>query len=316
MKKIDEKKFTSKYTIVLFYKYIELENPTQEMNYQREVCKELGLTGRILLAEEGINGTLEGESQKVWEYIKIMQKDERFKDIDFKLAEGTGSAFPRLMIKVRKEIVTTGLQGEDRKIGPLHKTTGKYLSADELYNWYKEGKEFYIIDMRNDFEYDVGRFQNSIWCPDMYHFRDLPKALPQIEHLKNKTVLTVCTGGVRCETASGLLMKYGFKDVYQLHNGIHTFIEKYPNTFFDGKMYVFDGRMVWGFGSDLPEHKSIGKCKICQCASEHFVNWNDEDGTRKHGIICEKCCEKGAVNLQEGYKKQFQNACKVELKKI
>ena len=75
-----------------------------------------------------------------------------------------------------------------------------------------------------------------------------------------------------------------------------------------------DGRMVWGYGADKPEHKSIGKCKVCGCDSEHFVNWNDEDGTRKHGIICEKCCSEGRVNLQEGYKKQFQNACKVEYK--
>lgn len=134
------------------------------------------------------------------------------------------------------------LNDGDPDLGPVGGTTGTYLSADELYQWFVDGKEFYIIDMRNDYETEVGQFINSI-CPKGFrNFRNLPDVLPEMEHLRDKTVVTVCTGGIRCEKASGFLLKHGFSDVYQLHNGIVTFMEKFPNEYFKGKLYVFDQR--------------------------------------------------------------------------
>jgi UPF0176 protein len=290
------------YGILLYYKYVEVADPTGLMHVQRMLCERLGLMGRIIVAHEGINGTVEGTAAACQEYMDIMKQDERFADINFKISEGTGVAFPRLSIKVRPEIVATGL--DDKKVGPLHGKTGTYLSADELYAWYEQGREFYIVDMRNDYEYDVGRFKNSLFPEGLYHFRDLPKNVEKIAHLRGKTVVTVCTGGVRCETASGLLLEHGFADVYQLHNGMHDFIAKFPNTFFEGKMYVFDGRETWGFGADLPGHEVVGRCRVCGGESEHFVNWNEESGERKHGIVCPECCAAGKVELQEGYRKR------------
>lgn len=284
------------YKIILYYKYIQIDNPQAFTIAHKELCKNLGFTGRVLIAEEGINGTLEGTSEKIEEYMDMMKADPRFADINWKMSEGTGNAFPKLMVKHRKEIVTTGIEGKD--IGPLNKVTGKYLSADELYQWYQQGKEFYVVDMRNDYEFEVGRFANSIFPEGLYHFRDVPQVVEKLAHLKDKTVVTVCTGGVRCETASGLLMKYGFKDVYQLENGIVTFMEKFPNTFFEGKLYVFDQRMTIGFNTDSPEHKIVGKCRICHAPSEHLVNW-DDNGRRAHGIICVACCRSGKVELQQ-----------------
>jgi UPF0176 protein len=134
----------------------------------------------------------------------------------------------------------------------------------------------------------------------------VPKAIKSIEKLKNKTVVTVCTGGVRCETASGLLMKYGFKDVYQLENGIVTFMEKYPNTYFEGKLLVFDERQMIGFNTDSKEHKIVGKCRICGAKSENIINYYS-NGKNTYGIICIDCANSGKVELERKPTSQIRN---------
>ena len=283
------------FTVLLFYKYVELDELDELMKTQRELCERLNLKGRILVATEGINGTVEGTSLNVEKYIDEMNKDKRFKDINWKKSKGTGNAFKKLKVKVRNEIVTTGIA--DKDFGPLKKLSGKYLSPEELYTWYKEGKEFYVVDMRNDFEFDMGRFKNSLWPKGLGHFRDVPKAIDSISNLKDKTIVTVCTGGVRCETASGLLLKYGFKNVYQLENGIVTFMEKFPNTFFEGKLVVFDEREAIGFNTESPDHKMVGKCRVCQKPSENLVNYFD-GGKNTYGIICVDCCNNNKVELE------------------
>ncbi len=291
-----------KYTVLLYYKYAHIKNPQDVMDWQREICQKLNLKGRILIAHEGINGTIEGTDSNIKQYIKETEKDlpagrqvKRFRGINWKKSKGTGTAFKKLVVKVRPEIVTTGIA--DKDFGPLKKVTGKYLSSDKLKEWYEQGREFYVVDMRNDYEFEVGRFKNSVWPQGLGHFRDVPSAIKSIEKLKDKTVVTVCTGGVRCETASGLLIKYGFKEVYQLENGIVTFMEKYPNTYFEGKLLVFDGRETIAFNQDQPEHKVIGKCRICRNKSENLVNYFD-GGKNTYGIICINCCESNKVELE------------------
>ncbi len=289
------------FVVVLYYKYTQLDDPKEVMNCQRTICEKLNLKGRILIAHEGINGTVEGRAHDIEQYIKETEKDAPFKDINWKKSAGDGSAFKKLIVRVRAEIVTTGIP--DKDFGPLKRVTGKYLDAEELYAWFCEKREFYIIDMRNDFEYELGRFKNSIWPQGLGHFRDVPNAIKSIENLKDKTVVTVCTGGVRCETASGLLIKYGFRDVYQLRDGIVTFMEKYPNLFFEGKLVVFDGRETIGFNTEAPEHKTVGRCRNCGGTSENLVNyWNN--GVDTYGVICKKCIEANRITLSRDY---YQN---------
>jgi UPF0176 protein len=284
-----------KHTILLYYKYTNLKEPHDEMIRQRAWCEALNLKGRIIIASEGINGTLEGTTNNTQKYIELMNSDRKFNNINWKKSVGTGTAFKKLSVKVRPEIVTTGIP--DKDFGPLNKRTGKYLSAKELRRWYDEGREFYVIDMRNDYEFEIGRFKNSIWPDGLGHFRDVAKTIKSIINLKNKTIVTVCTGGVRCETASGLLQKYGFSDVYQLEHGIVTFMEKYPNTYFEGKLLVFDGRETMGFNVDDPKHKIVGKCRNCGKKSENLVNYYENE-KNKYGILCEKCCKSGKIELQ------------------
>ena len=131
----------------------------------------------------------------------------------------------------------------------------KYLSSEELDDWTQnKDKEFYIVDMRNNYEYSLGHFKNSI----------LPKILPELEHLKNKTIVTACTGGIRCEKASEFLLKNNFADVYQLKDGTHTYMEKYPNRDLLGELFVFDNRVAIGFNLDSSDHKIV--CANCVIA--------------------------------------------------
>ncbi len=256
------------------------------MAEHRQLCERLGLKGRIIIASEGINGTVEGSSADTKLYMEVLQRDSRFTDIKFKQSTGTGSSFPKLSIKVRPEIVSLGLGESD--INP-NQVTGKHLAAETLHEWIEAGKEFYIVDMRNDYEHRVGHFAGSV-LPPMEDFRDLPKVLPQLAHLKHKTVVTVCTGGVRCEKASGYLVSQYFQDVYQLQDGIVTYMEKYPNQDFKGQLYVFDNRITMGFNLDDPQREIIGKCGKCGTASEAYVNCANL-ACHKHFIVCADCRE-------------------------
>lgn len=292
------------YTIALYYKYVHIKDPQALATSQRLLCERLGLTGRIIIAEEGINGTCEGLNDAVKEYCNELKKDPRFADVHFKLSEGTGAAFGRLSIKVRSEIVSTHL-GEDN-VDP-RKETGTYLRPDELKKWYENGEDFVVVDMRNDFEFASGHFENSV-PSGMKYFRDLAKVPENISTLKVKKVLTVCTGGVRCEKASAYLLKKGFKDVYQLDGGIVSYMEKYPNQEFKGSLYVFDNRMVMDFDKkaleigEKPQHEIVGRCVVCATPSERYVNCENDD-CHIHYILCATCGANGSFCTEECKKK-------------
>lgn len=275
------------YQVLLFYKYVRIPDVAETVKAQRELCESLNLTGRILIAAEGINGTLEGEVSAVARYQEAMRGNPLFSDIAFKKSPGTGAAFPRLMVKERPEVVTSGFAPA---IDPEKRVTGKYLKPEELKEWIKSGREFYIVDMRNDYEQKSGYFDGSI-LSGVKNFKDLPKFIPKIKHLKDKEILTVCTGGIRCEKASGLLLENGFENVYQLEGGIHSYMEKYPNEDFKGKLYVFDNRLLVGFNTTDSKHELVGRCETCGKQSENYVNCA-HDACHKHYIACEDCHRK------------------------
>lgn len=278
---------SSDFQILLYYKYIRIDDPASLMAQQRALCERLGLTGRILIAEEGINGTLEGTTQATEEYVRELFSDSRFSDIHMKRSVGTGSAFPKLRIKVRKEIVGTHFPAE---IDPS-KETSKHISADELHAMLRSDEKIHIIDMRNDYEFKIGRFENSI-LPSLENSRDLAETVKELEPLKNKKIVTVCTGGVRCEKMSAYLLHEGFTDVSQLHGGIVTYMEKYPNKDFKGKLYVFDNRISMGFETDSPEHEIITSCEHCGVKTDHYVNCGDNKCHRQR-IACKECIASG-----------------------
>ena len=281
------------YKILLYYKYTKVENPEALAAWHRGVCEVLGLKGRILIAKEGINGTVEGTVENTERYKEMLREIGKtpgtkmmgkFSNIEFKESVGTGRAFPKMKIKVRNEIVSLHLGDED--VDP-NKITGKRLSPDELKRWYQSNEDFVVLDMRNDYEYAVGRFKNSV-NPQIENFREVPQHLEEIAKYKDKKVLTVCTGGVRCEKASGYLLKNGFKDVYQLHGGMHKYMEKFPGEDFLGTLYTFDGRIVMDFGG---KREIVGKCYFCGNLSERYENCARPECNRRF-IRCNECAER------------------------
>lgn len=270
------------HVIALFYKYVTIEDPESFKEAHRELCERLGIKGRFIVAAEGLNGTCEGTPDAINAYVQELTSDPRFADMHFKYSQGIGAAFPKIKIKVRPEIVSLGLGDDDFNPNDF---TAPHLKPEELHAWFENQKDFVIVDMRNDYEHRVGHFPNSV-LPSMKYFRELPKVLPELDHLKDKTVLTVCTGGVRCEKASGYLLKKGFKDVHQLDGGMVSYMEQYPAQNFLGGMYTFDGRIVMDY--DDGNHPVIGSCKNCGAATEHVMDCKNESC---HGqmVLCNEC---------------------------
>ena len=272
------------YQVLLFYKYIDLADPEVVALRLRSLALQYGLLGRAIIATEGVNATFEGTAEATEAFVNDFFEDERFADIQVKRSVGNGKTFPKLSVKVREEMVGTHLKKEEAD--PL-RVTGTRLSADELHEWYKENKDFVVVDMRNDYEYASGHFKNSI-DPGLRASRDLPEAMPKLEPLKNKTVVTVCTGGVRCEKMSSYLLNQGFKDVYQLEGGIHTYLEKYPIGEFKGTLYTFDQRVTMDFDT---AKEVIGACRLCGEKTEKYVNCVNVE-CHLHFLACEGCHER------------------------
>lgn len=289
----------SSHTILLYYRYANVRNPQALVGWHKGFCSARNLKGRIIIAEEGINGTLEGLTADTDAYMKALRDyvdvgdfkgpvgkrgpHTPFRKIEFKISEGDGTAFRRLSVKLRNEIVSAHL-GED-DVNP-NRVTGNRLSAKELHELIHSGDDVAIIDMRNSYEFKVGHFANSI-DPGMDNFRDLPKVLPKIEHLKDKKVVTVCTGGVRCEKASGYLKTKGFKEVYQLDGGIVSYMNAYPGNDFNGALYVFDNRIIMDTTKD---RAIVGKCDICGVLTERYQNCSNNECNAKM-LCCEACSD-------------------------
>ena len=272
----------SQYTIILFYNYTHITDPSQVMRDQRELCERLNLKGRTLIAHEGINSTLEGTGESIQQYWKEFTSDPRFADTHLKQSEGTGDAFPKLSIKVRPEIVSMHLGDND--FTP-EEVTGNHVKPEELREWIKNGEDFEIVDMRSDYEYRIGKFKGSRVL-GINNFREIPNSIDKIEDLKDKKVVAVCTGGVKCEKASGYLLRQGFKDVHQLDGGIVSYMEKFPNEDFEGKLFVFDNRMSMSFETDSPKHKIIANCDKCDAQDDTYY-----DCAYKHCPSLFICCD-------------------------
>jgi len=274
------------HTVILFYSFVDIAQPEAVRDEQRALCEQLGLKGRILIAGEGINGTLEGTNESIAAYKKTMNEHELFKNMPFKESAGSGIAFRSLDIRVRNEIVTLGAGRFD-----VAKETAAEMTADELHQLYESDEDFVVLDLRNDYEIEAGYFEKTEH-PNLRNFRDLPEKIDAIKHLKKKKVVAVCTGGIRCEKATCLLKKEGFEEIYQLKDGIHTYMQKYPGQRFKGTLFVFDNRMTTDVVS-VGEREIVGKCTYCGATSEDFYSDDSQKPSLKV-ICCSDCIEKHA----------------------
>ncbi|MBS4199383.1 rhodanese-related sulfurtransferase [Bacillus sp. FJAT-49732] len=265
-----------KYRVLLYYQYVHIENPEEFAKNHLAFCKEIGLKGRILVASEGINGTVSGTWDQTEMYMNEMKNDPRFETIVFKIDDADQHAFKKMHVRPRSELVTLRLEDD---IDP-HQITGNYLSPKEFYEAMQD-ENTVILDARNDYEFDLGHFRGAI-RPDIETFRDLPNWVRENKHqLEGKKILTYCTGGIRCEKFSGWLVREGFEDVSQLHGGIVTYGKdpEVQGELWDGQCYVFDQRIAVPI--NRKEHVIVGREYFDGTPSERYVNCANPECNRQ-----------------------------------
>src|SRR5690625_4517148 len=268
-----------KYQVLLYYNYVDIEDPETFAKEHLRFCKDLELKGRILVATEGINGTVSGTVEATNKYMEVMNNDPRFADMIFKVDEAEGHAFKKMHVRPRPELVTLRLE-ED--IDP-REITGEYLDPKEFYEALQD-EDTVVLDARNDYEYDLGHFRGAI-RPDIETFRELPEWVEENkELLDGKKVVTYCTGGIRCEKFSGWLKKSGFEDVAQLHGGIVTYGKdpEVQGELWDGQLYVFDERI--SVPVNRKEHVIVGKDYFDGKPCERYVNCANPECNKQ--ILC------------------------------
>lgn len=274
--------------IILYYKFTPIKDPTAVMLWQKTLCASLDLRGRIIVSEHGINGTVGGEMDELKTYIKETKKFNGLKETVFKWSDGSREDFPRLSVKVRPELVGFKAAGEtivDEKGvvgGGIHL---KPKQVHELVEKY--GDDVVFFDGRNAHEAKIGKFKNAV-VPDTNTSRDF---IPELEsgkydNLKDKKVVTYCTGGIRCEILSAMMKNRGFDEVYQMDGGIVKYGEAFGDDgLWEGSLRVFDERMTVEFSDRA---KTIGTCTHCAGKTSNFENCafaNCNDLV----LICESC---------------------------
>jgi UPF0176 protein len=274
--------------ILLYYKFVPIADPEAVKLWQRTLCEKLNLKGRVLLADHGINGTLGGNIEDLKAYVKQTKTYPAFKDIVFKWSEGGRDSFPRLSVKVRPEIVTFGVPDKIRIDEQGIVGGGRRLKPEEVHKLVaeKEG-DVVFMDGRNSYEAAVGKFKDAV-VPDVRHTRDFPAELddPKYDAIKQKPVVTYCTGGIRCEVLSMLMKQKGFKEVYQIDGGIVKYGEAYGDDgLWEGSLYVFDNRMDMTFSNNA---KTIGACSHCGGRTSNYENCADK-ACNELILICENC---------------------------
>lgn len=273
------------FRVLLYYKYVPIMDYESFADEHLKFCKELGVLGRIVVAEEGINGTVSGTVEQTEAYIRELRTDSRFEDMWFKIDEVPYHTFDKIHVRAKKEIVTWRF---DSDIDP-NTITGKHLSPEEFYTA-MQSEDVIIVDGRNDYEYDLGHFKGAI-RPEVRSSREFPDWIRNnLSQYKDKKILTYCTGGIRCEKLSGYLLSEGFTDVSQLDGGIVSY-GKDPvvqGKDFEGECYVFDKRISVAVNHVNPT--VISDCYYCGTSTPRYVNCAHK-GCHRTFFCCEKCEE-------------------------
>lgn len=272
--------------VILYYKFTKIADPEAVRLWQRALCDKLDLKGRILIASHGINGTLGGDIKNLKAYVK--ETKSYFKGTTFKWSDGSRDDFPKLVVKVRDEIVTFGVADQIEVDEKGVVGGGKHLKPKQVHELVAErGNDVVFFDGRNAYEAAVGKFKNAV-VADVQNTRDFAEELKDAKYndIKDKPVVTYCTGGIRCEVLSMLMKKNGFKEVYQIDGGIAKYGQEYRDDgLWEGSLYVFDDRMGTKFSDKATD---IGICTHCQGKTSNFENCADK-ACNKLIIICEDC---------------------------
>lgn len=298
----------TKYQLLTFYKFVDIDNPHDLVKDHKQFCSDIGMKGRIYIGEEGISATATGNMGQVKAYMLYLDSIPVFSnipDIEEKACYVDGHKFDKMIVRYRKEIVALGERYSAEEI----KNSKKLITVDKFKEIIdNQNDDYVIIDMRNNYEYELGHFKNALPAGTK-NFRDLDELL---NHYKNKfegkKLITYCTGGIRCEKAAVKLIKTGISDVYQLDGGIVKYLNKFNDGNWLGNLYTFDGRISCDVGDDNT-HTIIAKCHYSEEPAETFYNCRygqcnaqiiaKPKQYRKHfGFCSEECMEKALEDLQ------------------
>lgn len=281
------------FLVLLYYCYTPIEDPEAFREEHHLLCLNLNLRGRIIVAKEGLNGTVSGLRSDCEAYMNAVKSDPRFEKLEFKVEEHEEMAFAKLHVRVKPEIVHSSLH----TINP-NTRTGTYVEPEEFRQILKDKDEdTVIVDVRSNYEHHVGKFKDAITF-DIENFRDFPDKINELEQYRDKKVITYCTGGIKCEKASAYLLEQGFENVYQLHGGIIKYGIEAGGEDFEGKCYVFDNRIVADVNTVNPS--VIAKCHVTGTPSDRMVNCANpecnlhmplsEEGAKKYNGCCSEDC--------------------------
>jgi len=238
------------------YRFVKLSGLKELREELLGLCKEAGLKGTILLSVEGVNLFVAGAAEGVSKLMERLKKIPGLEDFEGKISESDDQPFRRMLVRIKKEIISFGVEG----VEPGRKTSPK-LAAKELKRWLDEGRKITLLDTRNDYEVKLGTFKGAV-IPEIRTFREFPKAVRKMpEEMKEETVVMFCTGGIRCEKAGPFMEMEGFKNIYQLDGGILKYFEECGGDHYDGECFVFDQRV--GVDPGLQE-TDTAVCYACQ----------------------------------------------------
>jgi UPF0176 protein len=273
---------TGAITICALYKFVRLEQFTQLRDPLLNKMASLDVRGTLLLAAEGINGTIAGTQVAVDEVLAFLDKQPGLDAISHKESFSDKNPFHRTKVKLKKEIVTMGVEGIDP-----NKVVGTYVKPKD-WNALISDPEVLVVDTRNDYEVEIGTFKNAL-NPDTETFREFPQYVKEnLDKDKHKKVAMFCTGGIRCEKSTAYLKEQGFEEVYHLEGGILKYLEEVPQeeTLWEGECFVFDGRVAVGHSLEQGQYDQCFACRFplteVEKESEYYVK----------GVSCHRCYDK------------------------
>lgn len=277
--------------IILYYIFTPISDPLAIVLWQKKLASSLNLRGRIIIANQGINGTLGGNIKDLKAYIKETKTYPGFKSIEFKWSPGQQDDFPKLSVKLRPELVAFGRPEQIQVSNQGVIGGGKKIKPKQLHRLIEQkGKEVIFVDGRNYREAAIGRFKNAV-VMNVAHTRDFPNAIADSKYqdLKDKTIVTYCTGGIRCEVLSKLMIDQGYSDVYQLDGGIVKYLEEFGDQgLWEGSLFVFDKRMAVRASNNS---KLIGRCVHCAEPTDSYQNCSNL-ACNELILVCNNCLYK------------------------
>ncbi|MFC3024856.1 rhodanese-related sulfurtransferase [Vibrio zhugei] len=272
----------TKYVVCALYKFVRLEDYVELREPLMAVMEQHEIRGTLLLANEGINGTVAAPRESIDALLAWFKQDARLADIVYKESFDTEQPFQRTKVKLKKEIVTLGVEGID----PRH-VVGTYVKPTE-WNEVISDPDVLVIDTRNDYEIEIGTFKNAV-NPKTETFRELPEYVAQnLDPAKHKKVAMFCTGGIRCEKSTAYLKEQGFDEVYHLEGGILKYLEEVPQeeSLWEGDCYVFDGRVAVNHALEKSDYDMCNACRMPITAQDRASEAFEQ------GVSCPKCIDK------------------------